>query len=369
MPRASRTGVRGLFRNADGRWRIDLRWRESGTGEYRRFQEMLPDDIKAPAAKARARKHLQAALAGGWNPKAEGERKLKAALEEYIKWRTTNGRAAVEASEATCTRFVASFGDVELSAVSPFAVERFKRDRYADGAGPATVNRALALLRHFYGLAAKWGWVSTAHAAAIRGVASMKEAPGRVRYLSPDEESAVMTALEDRPRFRRVVVTALLTGMRQGELLRLRAEAVDLAAGEITLTRTKSNKVRRIPIGPALVPVLKEAISASASGFVFESRKREPYTKDGLRSAWDRVAEEAKLEDFHFHDLRHSFATALRRRGAGLDVIQRLLGHSTLAMVMRYAHVGEDMVRTAINALPAPVASPLPHAPALALAK
>jgi integrase len=178
-----------------------------------------------------------------------------------------------------------------------------------------------------------------------------------------------MSTLASRPRFRRLVVTALLTGMRQGELAALRREAVDLAAGEITLTRTKSNRVRRIPIAEALVPVLKEALEASRTGHVFESRKGEPYKRQGIRSAWDRVRAAAQLEDFHFHDLRHSCATALRRRGAGLDVIQRILGHSTLAMVMRYAHVGEELVRAAIHDLPAPVARPLPVAPALSLAK
>src|SRR5262249_13436324 len=154
---------------------------------------------------------------GGFNPKQEAERRLKAALEEYIKWRRANGRAAVEKQEASAVRLVASLGDVELAAVSPFAVERFKRDRQESGAGPATVNRDLAVLRHFYGLAWRWGWVSKAAAAAIREVPPLKEPPGRVRYLSPEQEGRLMAAVARNPRHRRLVVAALLTGMRQAE--------------------------------------------------------------------------------------------------------------------------------------------------------
>jgi integrase len=369
MPRSSRTGIRGLFRDGEGRWQIDIRWREPGTGEYRRYRELLPEGLKAAEAKERARKQLAAALAGGFNPRQEAARRLAAALDEYIKWRKANGRAAVEKQQKSAERLVASLGDAELAAVSPFAVERFKRDRQAAGAGPATVNRDLAVLRHFYSLAAKWGWVPKAHAIAIHEVPPLKEPPGRVRYLAPEEEGRLMAAVAKNTPMRRVILAALLTGMRQGELLTLRREAVDLAASEITLVRTKNNRVRRIPIAEALAPVLKEAMEASRTGYVFESRLGEPYTENGLRSAWAGIRERAKLQDFHFHDLRHSCATALRRRGAGLDVIQRILGHSSLAMVMRYAHVGEDLVRDAISSLPAPVARPLPAAPGLSLVK
>ncbi len=120
--------------------------------------------------------------------------------------------------------------------------------------------------------------------------------------------------------------------MRQAELLGLRAEAVDLNAGLITLIKTKNNRIRRLPIAEALAPVLKEAMAASRSGFLFESRNGTPYTKDGLKSSWQAAREAAGLDDFHFHDLRRSCATTLRRRGAGLDMIQRILGHSSLAM-------------------------------------
>lgn len=369
MPRSSKTGVRGLFRDGDGRWCIDLKWREPGTGEPRRFREILPEGTTTLAAKDRARKHLSAAMAGGWNPRQEQERRLKAALAEYIQWRRDNGKAAVEKQEASAARLVTCLGDVELSAVTPFGVERFKRDRQAGGAGPATVNRDLAVLRHFFGLAARWGWVSKAHAVTVREMKLLKEPPGRTRYLTGEEEGRLMAALEKRPRMRRIVLAAILTGMREGEIIGLRREAVDLSAAEITLTKTKNNRVRRLPIGEVLHAVLKDALAASRGGFVFESRLGQPYAETGLRSGWKRVREAAKLGDVHFHDLRHSFATTLRRRGAGLDVIAKILGHSSLAMTQRYAHVEQHLVREAMANLPAPVAHSYPTAPALSLVK
>jgi integrase len=329
----------------------------------------MPEGITAAAAKDRARRQLAAALAGGFNPKQEAERRLASALEEYIKWRRANGRAAVHKQEASAKRLVASLSDVELAAVVPFAIERFKRDRQAAGAGPATVNRDLAVLRHFFTMAGKWGWCPKAQVLVVREAPLLKEPPGRVRHLSLEEAGRLMTALERRPRMRRIVLAALLTGMREGEIIGLRREAVDLAAGEITLTRTKSNRVRRIPIADALVPVLKEALGASRSGYVFESRKGEPYSENGLRSSWDGVRTDAELEDFHFHDLRHSAATTLRRRGAGLDVIAKILGHTSLAMTQRYAHVGEDLVRTAMASLPSPFGPTMATPPALTVVK
>src|SRR5687767_7024131 len=114
MPRSSRTGIRGLFRDGEGRWQIDLRWREPGTGEYRRHRELLPAGTPAAAAKERARRIMSAAFAGGFNPKAAKERRLEAALKEYVDWREANGKAGVKQHRGACQRLVASLGDVEL---------------------------------------------------------------------------------------------------------------------------------------------------------------------------------------------------------------------------------------------------------------
>ncbi len=367
MSRRSKTGVRGLYRRHDGRYRLDLRWTDA-KGQPHRATELMPAGATLAAAKEDARLLLNSALAGTYHPNRDGHPRLRAALDDYLAWRAANKRAAVDASERQAGYLVKVLGDVDLVTLRAEDVERYKSRRIAV-VKPATVNRELALFKHFVRWTCQRGWLDEGQAERLHHVPLLKEPPGRVRYLSPDEEGRLMAAAVTTPRMQRIILAALLTGMRQGEIIGLRREAVDLAAGEITLIKTKSNRVRRLPIAAALMGTLEKALAASQSGFVFESRRGEPYTETGLRTSWERVRERAGLEDFHFHDLRHSCATALRRRGAGLDVIAKILGHSSLAMVTRYAHVGDELMRSAIAALPPIVAAPLPHTPKLRLVK
>ncbi len=135
-------------------------------------------------------------------------------------------------------------------------IERFKRERGKEEVRPATINRAVALWKHFVSRALAEEWISEATAKNARNVTMLKEPPGRVRYLSDDE-----TRTSSR-RFARMFVTCrdhcgLLTGMRRGEILSLRKTAVDLSARLIRLTETKTNKARFIPIHENLVEILR----------------------------------------------------------------------------------------------------------------
>jgi integrase len=373
MARNNAHGVRGLIKLPGGRWRVDLRWR-STQGTYERYRETFPAGLTATAAKARARALLAVAMVGG-ELRKEAERTLEPALDEYLKWRQANGRTGVARARFLAAQWVAGFGDVALSALSPLGMERYKRDRQAEGKAHGTVNRGLAFFKHFLGLAATWGWISRDLAAQLREVRLLREPPGRVRYVTEDEEPRLMAALEARPALLRLAIASLMTGARQGELITLRRGAVDLRAGEITLTRTKNGKVRRIPIAKELGPVLRAALEASRSDLVFESAPGIGYAPSVLALHWNEVRAAAGLEDLRWHDLRHSAATNLRRRGVGLDVIQAILGHSSLAVTQRYAHVQADAVREALCDLPAPAAPvfridrPLTAAPELAIVK
>jgi integrase len=372
MPRSNTTGVRGLYKRA-GRYEFDLRWREPSTGEGRRYQERFPEGIVAAAAKTRARELLAACLAGGFDPKRAAPLRMSEGFKEYMKWCEANRPARKKKRQASCDRLLAIIGDKRLNEVVAFDVERFKRARLKgegvptpkDGRepktiiAPATVNRDLEVLSHFFGLAASWSWVSKDAAEAIRSVDRLKEPPGRVRHLSADEEAKLFGALP--VQVRRIVVIAVLTGMRQAEVVQLQKSAVDLDARQITLTKTKSNKIRAVYLNDAAVAVLKEAMAASPCAHVFASRKGKPYTEDGVRAIFYRARARAGVSDFRFHDLRHTTATRLRRAGAGLDVVADVLGHATLAMARRYAHLGKETMRAAMEALP-PLA--LPVAPA-----
>jgi len=243
--------------------------------------------------------------------------------------------------------------------MSVFAVEKYKRARLQD-VGPASVNREIAMLKHFCNYAVEHEWMEAETARAIRAVRLLKEPPGRVRYLSTDEEKALLAAL---PRSIRVIVRAAdLSGMRRSEVVLLRKDAVDLRNRVITLTKTKSNKVRRIPINDALAKILDEAMRRSTSDYVFTTRRVRPYQPDSVSRAFHRAVEAAEIDDLRLHDIRHDFATKLRRRGVGIDVIKELLGHADITTTMRYAHVEQELLREAVAKLDKPkLAAPLPR--------
>ena len=214
MSRASKTGIRGLYRGDDGRFRIDLRWREPSTGQRRRYCERLPAGVTAAAAKQRARELLSAALAGGFDPQQAPPRRLGEALDEYEKWAKVNRPRTLRDRQSIGKILRDRLGDPPLDELNPFLVERFKRDRAAEGVAPATVNRAVAMLKHLCGLCASWGWMPEDKARAIRAVKLLREPPGRVRYLTGDEEERLIAALPSG--IRPIVLAALLSGMRLG---------------------------------------------------------------------------------------------------------------------------------------------------------
>ena len=176
----------------------------------------------------------------------------------------------------------------------------------------------------------------------------MKEPPGRVRYLTPEESSALLAHLDGELRC--IVRVALLTGMRLGEIIKLRGRDVDLSGRILTVAESKNGRARRIPIHADLATLLQPLLR-DRDDLLFPSRSGRQRRSDSTSRAFSRAVAMAGIEDFRFHDLRHDFATRLRRQGVGLDVIARLLGHRSLAMTQRYAHIGDEQLAAAVHAL------------------
>lgn len=339
------------------RWSIDLRYKD-GSGVWQRYTERLPDDTKAAAAKEHARKINNSASAGTLVT-AQSSRTFGEAMDEYQTWAEANRPLSFKTRMTQIDALRKGLGtSTRLDELSPFAIEKFKRQRReelreaagGDDApeftGHPSVNRALAALKHAVSLFAEWGWMSEGKAASLRKVKLLKESAGRVRHLTPEEEKKLLAALPKGVV--QIVLAAVLSGMRRAEVVLLKKSAVDLRAREITLTKTKNGKVRRVPINDALAAVLRYAMGRSDSEHVFVSPKGTPYAVDSISCAFATAVRKAGIEDLHFHDCRHHFATLLRRSGVGLDVLQQLLGHATLAMTTRYAHVGRDELHAAV---------------------
>ena len=207
----------------------------------------------------------------------------------------------------------------------------------------ATRRRYLAALRAALGWAESRELVSTNMA---RGAARRNrdvEAPARTRFLADGERKLLLEACDAAgdARLEALVRLALYTGMREGELMGLRWSDVDLGRGLASLARTKSGHARSVALSRPAVNLLSELRKVrSLSPYVFAKPKRSvgeppPFPRD----AWDRAVKQAELEDFRFHDLRHSFASYLLSAGATLPELAAALGHRSLAMVQRYAHL------------------------------
>jgi integrase len=211
---------------------------------------------------------------------------------------------------------------------------------------PASVVRYMAALSHAFTVAVnEWGWLEDS---PMRKVTKPREPRGRVRFLSDDERARLLNACKKstNPYLYTVVVMALSTGMRQGEIMGLTWDAVDLNLGRAILHETKNGERRAVAItGHALDLVIElSKVRRIGCNLLFPAKENAPHKPQkpmDLRSPWESAVKKAELHDFHFHDLRHSAASYLAMNGASLAEIAEVLGHKTLQMVKRYAHLSE----------------------------
>jgi integrase len=206
----------------------------------------------------------------------------------------------------------------------------------------ATVNRYLAALSAAFGVAVtEWQWVKENPFARIR---REKESAGRTRFLSKEERTALLSACKASPSNNLYLVTmlALSTGMRQAEILTLKWDHISFERNAITLFKTKNKEVRVVPLVGIARSLLQDhgKIRSLKNPYVFQGRHH-THAKFP-RKAWGTAIKKAEIENFIFHDCRHSAASELAMNGASLHEIAAVLGHKTLAMVQRYAHLSEQ---------------------------
>jgi integrase len=216
----------------------------------------------------------------------------------------------------------------------------------------ATVNRYLAALSSVLGCAAKeWGWIDSNPCTRVK---RETEGQGRERFLSGDEQQELLAAAQqsEDARIYPLVLFALTTGARQGELMALQWGDVDVDSGVCILRDTKNGTDRRIYLSGRALDVLREmkryrvARVGKGRAYVFADPNGEPRFP---AKRWLKARDAAGLEpSFRFHDLRHTAASNLAQSGATLIEIATILGHKTLAMVRRYSHLSEGHVRDVV---------------------
>lgn len=215
----------------------------------------------------------------------------------------------------------------------------------------ARVNRYIAALSHVCTIATnEWEWLESNPISKIK---KLKEPRGRVRFLSDEERIALLESCKNAPyqQMYLIVVLALSTGARRSEIMNLRWPDIDLARRQFVLHDTKNKERRVIPLtGHALDLIVKhKKIRRLDTNLLFPSIKGDkPYE---IKHSWEGALKESEIANFRFHDLRHSAASYLAMNGASLTEIAEVLGHKTLAMVKRYAHLSEAHTSSVVESM------------------
>ena len=319
--------------------------------------------------------------------KKENENRAKQATlknfldTEYSQYVSSKLNSAKEAIRVLNKDFLV-LHDRKMDSITAWEMKKWTSKQLKNGLSPATVNRRIGILKSMMSLAVESGVIETN---PLTGMAQLKiDNNQKVRYLEVEEENLLRKSLEKRQDTQRkarqshnewlisrgkdplpelgnrftdhlypIILVAMNTGMRRGEIFKLEWSNINLQKRIITVEgqTAKSKKTRHIPMNDeAFHALVTWRNQTQSKEFVFSS----PATGkelDNISSAWKSILNKANIKDFRFHDLRHNFASQLVMKGVDLLTIKELLGHSKLEMTLRYAHLAPEHKAAAVALL------------------
>src|SRR3989449_4595494 len=224
------------------------------------------------------------------------------------------------------------FGSRPLGQLTRAEMEPWRRKKMTT-CRPATINRDLSRLRRMFSLAVEWELLEESPMAGIR---FSRENNARTRYLSLQECQRLIASCI-APHIRALVGVALHSGMRLGEILNLRWYDLDFASGFILVRDSKNGESRHVPMDATLSALFRAYPHRLGTDLVFSSSRggRIVDVRTGFLNSCKRVG----LTDLHFHDLRHTFASQFVMAGRDLFILKEILGHKSITMTQRYAHL------------------------------
>lgn len=333
-----------------GKWYVDVYVTVPGEGT-RRIRRRSPVQTKK-ATEAYERQLLEDALSTSTRLP---ERRLSDFAVEYLEtYASANNKyATLEAKESILrVHLLPALGDKLLTDIGPREIEALKAKLLAEGLSPKTVNNCLTVLRKILAVATEWGLLDK-----VPMVKWLKVPPQKFDFLSFEEADRLVAGAD--PEWRVAVLVALRTGLRLGELVALRWEDVDLVAGRLVVRRAasrdrvgtpKNGRTREIPLGHEVLAALK-AHRHLKGELVFSGKGGSMYRKNMTKHPLWRACRKAGLRRIGWHVLRHTFASHLAMRGAPIKAVQELLGHATIDMTMRYAHLSPSVSREVVGLL------------------
>ncbi len=351
----------------DGRWYTDITIRRDGRQvrsrdacgpevrnraqamalEHQRRAEMIAGKV-AVVAKVEGTKAAAGALT--FRVHAEEVLVLHAAVENKHSERKSK-RSILD------RHLLPAFGDLGLEAIGPRQIASYKAQKLGAGLTAKTVNNHLTVLRKCLVLAKEWERL-----AVVPTVGFLRVKKPEIDFFTFDEAALILASAERDPWYV-MILCGLRAGLRQGELLELRWSDVDLVKGAMRIRRAiydgvidvpKGGRTREVPLGDELRAAFRELPSRFAAGLVWPGEGGRNLTKGEAKWPLWRACKQAALRRVGWHALRHTFASHLVMRGVPLKAIQELLGHATIDMTMRYAHLAPDVTRDAVQLLDAP---------------
>ncbi len=359
-------------------WYLDYR---SRNGSRRTHKIGSLDHYKATAAKAEAR-ILLGKLADGEDPaekraaeKAERKHAVSRTLRRYLEgeyWdKTLRYRKSGLATKKRILSVYEQILDEDMAGLAVRQLKALRAKRQANGVTPQTLNRDRTALLALLNQAVKDEVLTDNPISKFERLEQRDDK--RVRFLGQlddhenlkdkagrkiGERERFLTALgNQKTMIQSIVKLALNTGLRRGEIFGLQWRNVDFKQRQLTVTAAtaKSNKTRHIPLNQTAIDLLKHWKKANGNvrhlnDLVFPS----PQTGERLNNikrSWAALVKEARIENFLFHDCRHDFASRLVQNGVSLYTVRDIIGHSSIVLTERYAHLSDDQKKSAVEVL------------------
>jgi integrase len=327
-----------------------------------RVRERVKPPCSTHAAALRWGQQREATLfsRGGQKPEAAAREvpTLGDFTEQFMTYSKTNNKPSTIHAKEWLLRvhLIPAFGAKRLDAIGAEQIERYKATKLDEGYVKKSINNHLTALRKLLNLAVEWNKID--RAPKVKGFKLGKDTVEDEQYLTFEESDRFLQAAT--PEWKPLLVLAIRTGLRAGELLALRWQDVDLVAGQLVVRRTlwqdqegppKGGRTRPVPLSDETVATLK-AHRHLRGPYVFcdevGSRLTHSIIKDVVPATCRRAGLAKRITT---HGLRHTFASHLAMRGVSLKTIQELLGHESFAMTLRYAHLSPDVRRDAVQLL------------------
>ncbi len=279
-------------------------------------------------------------------PKEAEKLKLSALYEEYIKYAQLNKKTwKIDVKRLEIVKqFWKNIKYAED--IKPNHIEELKKSLLKRNLTKTTVNRYLEILSKMFNVGIDNEWLIKN---PIKKKTKFPIKNYQIRYLKDDEEQRLYKY--SSKVLRDIIFVDLNTGLREANIRLLQGKNINLEFKIFELTENKGNKHLKIPMNTKMYNFFKDKIYESDEYIFINPRTNKPFTYTGLNDEWTKTKRLAKIEDFRFHDLRHTFGTRLAQKGVPVNIIKELLGHSDISTTMRYLHFAQEQLVNAVEQL------------------